>query len=117
MGEWKNLPANLKTIRHFRGLSQADFAKEIGIAKSTLQRAENGEDVSIATLHQIASQLEVPLSTLFMDAEALETDLLAIRFLRSEPALIQMPQERRADFLRSVKRYVAVLEECWREDE
>ena len=109
MVNWENLPANLKTIREFRGLSQADFAKEIGIAKSTLQRVENGEMVSIPTLQQIAAKLNVPLATLFMAPEDLETDLLAIRFLREELSLIQMPHERRAGFLRSVKKVIAML--------
>jgi len=115
--DWKSLPANLKTIRHFRGLSQADFAKEIGIAKSTLQRAERGEVISMSTIYQIAGQLKVPLATLLADPEELETDLLAISFLRDEVSLIYMPQERRSKFLRSVKKYVEALEECWKEEE
>lgn len=115
--DWKNLPANLKAIRHYRGLSQADFAKEIGIAKSTLQRAESGEPISMSTMYQIAGQLKIPLATLFADPDTLETDLLAISFLRDEPSLIHMPRERRPKFLRSVKKYIEALEVCWREEE
>lgn len=71
----------------------------------------------MSTIYQIAGQLKVPLATLLADPEELETDLLAISFLRDEVSLIYMPQERRSKFLRSVKKYVEALEECWKEEE
>ena len=59
MGYWYNLSNNLRSIRRFKDLSQAQFAKELSIAKSTLQKLERGENVSPAILMCIAEYLSL----------------------------------------------------------
>lgn len=114
VGSWYDLSKNLKSIRQFKELSQAQFAKELGVAKSTLQKLENEEDVSPATLKHIAEYLEVPASALFTDNERFESDLLALRFLLGEEMLVQMPPEKQAAFLRSTRTFLDALEAYWK---
>lgn len=114
MGSWHDLSNNLKSIRQFKNLSQAQFAKELGVAKSTLQKLENEEDVSPATLKHIAEYLDVPASALFTDNERFESDLLALRFLMEEEMLVQMPPEKQAAFLRSARTILDALEAYWK---
>lgn len=114
VGSWYDLSNNLKSIRRFKNLSQTQFAKELGVAKSTLQKLENEEDVSPATLKHIAEYLQVPASALFTDNERFESDMLALRFLRGEGMLVQMPPEKQAAFLQSARTFLDALEAYWK---
>lgn len=63
-----NLSKNLKAFRSLEDKAQSDFAKEIGISKSTLQQIEQGKSPNLATIYCIAEHLGVPASALISDA-------------------------------------------------
>lgn len=52
-----HLSENMKRIRKEKGLSQEQFAKQVGIAKSTLQNMENGGSPHMSTLEYVAERL------------------------------------------------------------
>lgn len=59
----KNIAAALRTIRGLR--SQAEFAEQIGISKSTVQAIERGsENVRLDTLELICKKLGIPPTAL-----------------------------------------------------
>ena len=59
----KNIAAALRTIRGLR--SQAGFAEQIGISKSTVQAIERGsENVRLDTLELICKKLGIPPTVL-----------------------------------------------------
>lgn len=61
---------NIKRIREFRELSQADMAGYLEVNKETYGRMERGEvDFKLQTLFDIAEKLEVPFQKL-IDADA-----------------------------------------------
>jgi transcriptional regulator with XRE-family HTH domain len=59
-----NLSKSLVTIRTLRNLSQVEFAREIGVSKSTLQELERGRGSTLGTLDCIAQHLGIPASVL-----------------------------------------------------
>ena len=63
-----HLPNNLKTLRLLRRKTQTEFAREIGISKSTLQEIEHGKSPNLDTLSCIAAHLDIPLSVLISGA-------------------------------------------------
>lgn len=68
----KNIAAAMRTIRGLR--SQADFAEQIGISKSTVQAIERGNDnVRLDTLELICKKLGVP-PTALLDNRIREVD-------------------------------------------
>lgn len=44
----------LEALRESKGLSQKQFAKEVGICHSACWRIENGGEVKLSTAHKIA---------------------------------------------------------------
>ena len=68
MGAADNLSANLSTIRKLRRMSQVNFARELGISKSTLQEIEQGHGPNLDTLECIAVHLGVPASALISNS-------------------------------------------------
>lgn len=61
----------IRTARHFRGMTQAELARRVGVEKSVISHFEaNRKDVSNATLAKIADALDLRLEH-FLDSEAL----------------------------------------------
>lgn len=59
---------SIKTLRRLRGWNQADLAEVVGIAQSTVSRAENLDDrVTLDVMKKIAEALRVPLADLFAE--------------------------------------------------
>jgi transcriptional regulator with XRE-family HTH domain len=54
-----NVLRNLKSIREKRGYSQSTLAKMSGLSKKTIQRAENGDNVSSETVKSIVAALDL----------------------------------------------------------
>lgn len=54
-----NVLCNLKRIREKRGYSQSTLAKMSGLSKKTIQRAENGDNVSSETVKSIVAALDL----------------------------------------------------------
>jgi len=60
------LANNLKTRRKVSGLNQRDYAKKLGVSKSTLDRLENGaQNTTINTLETICRSLKCNIEDLF----------------------------------------------------
>ena len=56
---------NIRTKRNERGISQQELADHSDVAKSTIQRIENGEmNPSILTLKKISITLDIDLADL-----------------------------------------------------
>ena len=59
---------NLEAIRAFNGQSMAEFAQEVGIAKSTLHSVRiSGGNTTLDTAIRIADGLNLPLDSLIGD--------------------------------------------------
>jgi len=62
----KRLAKNLKKIRG--ELSQAEFARKLGISRPSLTRLENADqNVTLKTLEQITRSLKCDMNTLFRE--------------------------------------------------
>ena len=58
---------NLEAIREFNGQSIAEFAQEVGIAKSTLHSVRISGNTTLDTAIRIADGLDLPLDSLVGD--------------------------------------------------
>jgi len=69
MSEKETLAFNLKRLRQFKGLTQEDLAKKIGLTKDTISKIELGkqENVGFKYLTSICRELDVGLEEMFMD--------------------------------------------------
>lgn len=106
----RNLSKNLRTIRELRQESQADFAREIGISKSTLQSIENEKGANLDTLTCIAQSLDIPVAALISSEDQMNDYKTAIKFLRCINFFFKLnPEEKRA-FISAVRSLLDVLE-------
>ena len=60
----KNLAKSLKNLREARGLSLSEFAKELGIPKSTLQSILQDGQTTLHTAIRISERLGIPVDAL-----------------------------------------------------
>lgn len=67
MDKQRNLAKNLEAIRLVNGQSLAEFAKEAGIPKSTLQSVRLNGNTTLDTAIRISEALGVPLDSLVGD--------------------------------------------------
>lgn len=67
----KNIGRKIKALRKLSGISQIKLAEKIGISFQQIQKYEKGSTrISVDRLLQIASALEVPVTTFFEDEAA-----------------------------------------------
>jgi transcriptional regulator with XRE-family HTH domain len=60
----------LKSLRHYRKLSQRDLGKRTGMLRCYISRVENGHTVpSLETLERFSQALEIPLYQVFYSEE------------------------------------------------
>lgn len=72
--------ASLKELRQHRGQSARWLAEQSGISAAMVSRIENGlVSPSIGTLSALASALEVPIVSLFREAQTDHTDYSLVR--------------------------------------
>ncbi len=79
MKEKETLAFNLKRLRQFKGLTQEDLAKKVGLTKDTISKIELGkqENVGFKYLIMICRQLDIGIEELFIrDARALPIKLV-----------------------------------------
>ena len=70
-----NINNKIKEIRRERGITQAELAKQIGIARNTLSYWENGKsDVDTANLKKIAAYFQVSTDFLLCQEEVITPD-------------------------------------------
>ena len=74
---------NLEAIREFNGQSIAEFAQEVGIAKSTLQSVRISGNTTLDTAIRIADGLNLPLDSLVGDDSLSEKASLVQYLLQS----------------------------------
>ena len=68
MYDLKILARNLKRYRQFRGLTQEELAKKVGLIKDTISKIELGkqENIGFKYLISIHRELDVEMGELFM---------------------------------------------------
>lgn len=65
---------NLKLYRQGRGLSQEDFAHELGVHRTYMGSLERGErNLSLRSVERLAAQLSLPVLELLTDKSAEHT--------------------------------------------
>ena len=64
MGQTPHLGQNIRYIRLLRGMKQATFAKEFGIAQQNVSKMENKKNVSDEQLEQAAKILNTTLESI-----------------------------------------------------
>lgn len=92
----------LKSLRTTKGLSQADFAKQIKISKSSVNMYERGErEPSFKTLEQIADYFNVDMDYLLGKSDIINRAQWSSS-IPSASNIIPMPQTRRIPLLGSI---------------
>ncbi len=79
MKEKETLAFNLKRLRQFKGLTQEELAKKVGLTKDTISKIELGkqENVGFKYLITICKQLDIAIEELFIrDSRALPIKLV-----------------------------------------
>lgn len=79
MKEKQALAFNLKRLRQFKGLTQEDLAKKIGLTKDTICKLETGkqENIGMKFLTAICRELDISIEELFMeDPKKIRLDLI-----------------------------------------
>lgn len=109
MNSAQNLSKNLKAIRGSR--SQMEFAKEIGITKSTVQALEKGTSVPrLDTLDIICTQLGISIATLLSEDSAVKHVGSLVMLVRHLDCYSRLPGQTQAE-LRAWLRLTADLME------
>lgn len=63
----------IRALREARGLTQAAFAKSVGVSTGLISQVEHGlTDPSLHTLRRIAQSLELPIFSLFQEEGAVD---------------------------------------------
>lgn len=109
-----NLSENLKALRLVRRKTQTEFAREIGISKSTLQEIEHGKLPNLDTLFCIATHLDIPLSVLLSnDLPPSQLGVLAhlVRGLDWFSKLPPPEQDELLDALLQISRALSILKQ------
>ena len=79
MEEKQTLAINLKRHRQFKGLSQKELAKRIGVCADTLSKLESGRqnNPGLKYLKSICRELDISIAELFMeDPQKLRIDII-----------------------------------------
>lgn len=64
----------LRLVRVYHDLSQVDAAERLGLSKSYVSEIEKGDkNVSMATLQKYSEAFDIPMSSLLLFAEKLES--------------------------------------------
>jgi len=68
MIEKETLAFNLKRLRQFKGLTQEDLAKKVGLTKDTISKIELGkqENIGFKYLISICRELDIAIEELFI---------------------------------------------------
>jgi len=79
MREKETLAFNLKRLRQFKGLTQEDLAKKVGLTKDTISKIELGkqENIGFKYLITICRELDIAIEELLIrDSSALPIKLV-----------------------------------------
>lgn len=60
----KDVCAAIKRMRYHAQMTQTDYAKMVGVSLKTLRNAEQGMDVSVATLNKIGKPFRLKIGFL-----------------------------------------------------
>ena len=63
------LSSLIKEYRINNGYSQVELSEHLNIHRNTLSRAENGKNITLLSLFELADTLEIDLAELFVDIE------------------------------------------------
>ncbi|MDC4243523.1 helix-turn-helix transcriptional regulator [Clostridium perfringens] len=72
---------NIKRLREYKNMSQADLVRKAGVGKATINEIENGKRKSLNsnTINKISIALNVPVEELFIDENKTEYSITDIR--------------------------------------
>ena len=71
------LANNIKEYRKMKRATQEEMAKQVGIARTSLSRIENGVYLpSAKTMKQISDYFNVPIGDIFFNADVLRNDTM-----------------------------------------
>jgi len=89
------LGQKIKKLRTDRNLSQADFAKSIGINQSTISYIEKSSKIHMVTLRKISDKYKVKMNELLSDTKMNEVDTLKseIAYLLKQNKLLEQMVE------------------------
>lgn len=88
MSKKEEIGMRIKTMRRSRGIKQADLARAIGKAPSTITMYETGKrEPEMETLEAIAHTLNVPFRELVADDDMSEVDRDRLEALHQNPRL------------------------------
>ncbi|EOU1124593.1 helix-turn-helix transcriptional regulator [Clostridium perfringens] len=75
------LGKNIKRLREYKNMSQADLVRKAGVGKATINEIENGKRKSLNsnTINKISIALNVPVEELFIDENKTEYSITDIR--------------------------------------
>jgi transcriptional regulator with XRE-family HTH domain len=100
----------LKMLRHERGWSQDDVAKQLDISIPAYSKIETGvTDINLSRLEQIANVFEISLSQL-IDPETTESDHIAAKELG---LVTKRLLDREEEVINLQKKVIALFEEMW----
>jgi transcriptional regulator with XRE-family HTH domain len=64
-----NIAIYLRELRFSEGLSQKELSQILNLHRNTIQRAENGHNLTLLTVFELADVLDISPLELFMDIE------------------------------------------------
>lgn len=99
---------NLEAIRKVNGQSLAEFAKEIGIPKSTLQSIRISGNTTLNTAIQISEGLKIPLDSLVNDDRLVEKINIVRYLLHGLDGLQALSIDKRSKIVLHVQKILEV---------
>lgn len=111
----EDLSKKIKSRRKSKNLSQAAYSQELGVAKSTLQKLERGESVSMSTMQHVAEQIGATLS---IGVQARPEDYAHAReavggMMKDLQFFFCLPAGERMQMISAAKAILEILEERW----
>ena len=94
MKRGNHLSENLKAFQKARQITQAEFARELDVPKSTLQTVMDSGNTTLDTLINISENLNVSLDELVFGAELSNRERLVEALLRSLGWFTEQPADR-----------------------
>ena len=107
----KNMAKNLKNMRKARGLSLAEFSKELDIPKSTLQSVLADGQTSLNTAIRISEKLRIPLDVLTSGMLSAEQVRVMDGLLSGVEWFSQLPPDKQKETGEHIYALIRIIEE------
>ena len=104
-----HLASNLKAFQRARHITQAEFARELDVPKSTLQTVMDSGNTTLETLINISESLNVSLDELVFGAEMSNRERLVEALLRSISWFTEQPADRQKELCYHINSILNIL--------